>query len=130
MAIKIFLGLSVAIWLPYGLFCFFQPGFLEGAAGLGLGSVTAETEVRAMYGGLQAAIGLLALAGLRKPELAKSALLALAFLSAGLATARLGGAAMAGDTTSYTLGAIGFEIVSFLCASALYRRAPQPEPAT
>ena len=123
MATKIFLGVSVAIWLPYGLFCFFQPGYLHEAAGLILGSTTAATEVRAMYGGLQAGIGCLALAGLLRRDLAKSALLALAFLTGGLVVARITGALFAGDGSSYTVGAIIFEATSVVCASLLYRSA-------
>jgi hypothetical protein len=121
MAIKIFLGVSVAIWLPYGLFCFFQPAFLEQAAGLTLGSAVAATEVRAMYGGLQVGIGCLALAGLWRNDLARSALLALAFLTGGLVIARIMGALMAGDGSSYTVQAIVFEATSVVCASWLYR---------
>jgi hypothetical protein len=129
MAIKVFLGLSAAIWLPYGVFCFFQPEYLDGAAGLVLGSTTAATEVRAMYGGLQAGIGCLALLGLIRGELAKTALLALAFLTGGLVLARIAGALMAGDGSDYTLGAIGFESISVVCASWLYTRAAASESA-
>ena len=125
MAVKIFLGLSVAIWMPYGLFCFFQPGFLSETAGLMLGSTTAETEVRAMYGGLQAAIGALALAGLVRANLTKGVLLTLAFLTGGLVVARMAGAAVAADDSSYTLGAIAFEFTSSICATVLYRLAPE-----
>lgn len=129
MATKIFLGVSVTIWLPYGLFCFFQPGYLDEAAGLILGSNTAATEVRAMYGGLQAGIGCLALAGLLRVDLAKSALLALAFLTGGLVIARISGALMAGDDSSYTIGAIVFEATSVVCATLLYRSASRTSSA-
>lgn len=129
MAARLFLGLSVVIWLPYGLFCFFQPGFLTEAAGLGLGSTTASTEVRAMYGGLQAGIGVLALAALFRPGLVRPALLAIAFLTGGLALGRIGGALLDGSTSGYTLGAIGFELFCVVTASLLQSRVA-PEAAT
>jgi hypothetical protein len=62
MAARIFLAFSALLWLPYGVYCFFDPGFLAGAAGVVSQSPTASTELRAMYGGLQTAIGALALA--------------------------------------------------------------------
>ena len=54
---RIFLGLQALLWLPYGVFCFFQPAFLGEAAGVTIGSTTASIELRAMYGGLQASTG-------------------------------------------------------------------------
>lgn len=38
---RIFLGLQALLWLPYGVFCFFQPAFLGEAAGVTIGSTTA-----------------------------------------------------------------------------------------
>ena len=58
LVIRLFLGFSAFVWLPYGIFCFLQPGYLTEAAGLGLTSATATTEVRAMYGGLQAGLAI------------------------------------------------------------------------
>ncbi len=78
MAIRVFLGLVALVWLPYGLLCFFQPGFLAGAAGVTSTSATGSTELRAMYGGLQVAIGVLALAGALRPPAAAPALRVLA----------------------------------------------------
>ena len=66
-----FLIFSAIIWLPYGLYCFFQPGSLAEAAGVVATIPTATTELRAMYGGLQMAIGALALVSLARPRLAR-----------------------------------------------------------
>ena len=130
MATRIFLGASVLIWFGYGLFCFFQPGSLEAAAGVTIGSATASTEIRAMYGGLQAAIGVLAGAALLRASLVRPALLCQAFLLSGLAVSRLLGAVIDGSFTAYTSGAIVFEIAAAGCAIALLRgaatAAPQP----
>ena len=91
----IFLAISAALWLPYGLFCFANPGFLAEAAGVAAASSTGTIELRAMYGGLQAGIGTLALAAIWRESLRRPALLCLLFLCAGLALARLLGAAVA-----------------------------------
>ena len=80
-----------------------------------------------MYGGLQAAIGALALAALLRPDLVKTALLTLAFLTGGLALARVLAAVTTADGSAYTIGAIGFETVSLVAASWLYRTANAPE---
>jgi hypothetical protein len=117
MAVRVFLAFSVLLWLPYGVYCFFDPGFLAGAAGIVSQSPTGSTELRAMYGGLQAAIGGLALAGVVSGPLRRPALIALGFLAAGLALARLGGAALDGGISAYTLAGLGFEITTAaLCA--------------
>jgi hypothetical protein len=109
---RVFLGIQTLIWLPYGIFCFFRPEFLHTAAGIGLGSATASTEIRAMYGGLQVAIGAMTLAGLLRADLTRTALLLLAFLVTGLATARLAGLGLDGGLSAYTMGGLVFETVT------------------
>jgi hypothetical protein len=125
---RIFLGINVLVWLPYGIFCFFQPGYLHEAAGLMIDSATAYTEVRAMYGGLQASIGFFALAALVRPDLVRSVLLAIAFLSCGLALGRLGGMLADGGISGYTWGAVGFEIL--LACSSFYLLSRDSADAT
>lgn len=122
--LRIFLAINVLVWLPYGIFCFFQPGYLNEATGLAIGSTTASTEVRAMYGGLQTAIGCFALAALVRRALARSVLLAIAFLSCGLATGRLGGILADGGISTYTATAFGFELL--LACSSFYLLSREP----
>jgi hypothetical protein len=124
MAARAFLALSVLIWLPYGVYCFFDPGFLAGAAGVASQSPTGSTELRAMYGGLQTAIGALALAGVLRPALRRQALLALGFLASGLALARLGGVALDGSVSTYTIAGLCFEIPTAVL-SAFFLSRPQ-----
>ncbi len=109
---------SAIIWLPYGLYCFFQPGSLAEAAGVVATTPTATTELRAMYGGLRMAIGAQVLVSLAKPRLANGTLLTLVFLSGGLASARLLGFLMDGGWSSYTAAGLGFETTS--CGLALF----------
>lgn len=121
-ATRVFLGIETLIWLPYGVFCFLHPEFLQTAAGIALGSATASTEVRAMYGGLEAAIGVLTMAGLLHAGLRRTALLSLAFLCSGLATARFGGVLLDGGISSYTIGGLVFEATSAGIAISLLLR--------
>jgi hypothetical protein len=112
MAMRIFLGLSALLWLPYGFYCFAAPGSLAGSAGVAFQSPTGSTELRAMYGGLQAAIGALAGLGALRAAWRQHALVALAFLAAGLGAARLAGLALDGGFSSYTGMGLAFEWAS------------------
>jgi hypothetical protein len=130
MATRVFLGLSALLWLPYGLYCFFVPTSLADAAGVGALTPTGSTELRAMYGGLQAAIGLLAGFAVVRPSLVRPALVALAFLTGGLASARALGVAMDGGFSSYTAMGLGFELATVAIAALLLARTPAALPAS
>ena len=127
--LRLFLGVSALIWLPYGLFCFFAPGYRDGAAGVMASTATGTTELRAMYGGLQAALGVLVAAAFFRPALQRPALFALAFLCAGLFMARLLGAVMALEFSDYTVVALLFEILSSAFATRLLVAPPGARPA-
>ena len=106
---RIYLAISVFIWLPYGLYCLFMPSYLDGAAGVVGATPTGTTEIRAMYGGLQASIGVMCAVALMRMEIARSAMTAMAFLLSGLFIARLIGFAMDGSGSEYTHGVLVFE---------------------
>ena len=120
---RVFLAACAVIWLPYGLYCLVNPGFLREAAGIASESATGSTELRAMYGGLQAAVGALALAGCLRRDLARPALIVLAALPAGLFTARVVGVAVDGGLSGYTMGALVLEATLTVVATTLARRA-------
>jgi len=123
MLVRIFLVLNVFVWLPYGIYCLLDPTFLEASAGVAATSATGTTELRAMYGGLQAAVGVLAACGIvGGASMRRVALTSLCALPAGLAVARLAGVLIDGDPTSYTLGALGFETVLVICSALLLRQ--------
>jgi hypothetical protein len=126
MAARIFLALSALVWLPYGLWCFAAPGFLAGAAGVSFLTPTGSTELRAMYGGLQAALGALALLGALRAPLRRPALIALGFLASGLGLARLLGALLDGDVSAYTAMGLGFEWTTAALAMILLARTASP----
>ena len=123
MLARAFLALNVLIWLPYGLYCLIDPSFLAASAGIAATNATGTTELRAMYGGLQAAVGGLAACGLvGGAAMRRIGLTALCALPAGLAIARGVGVLIDGDPTTYTLGALGFEAVLVVSAALLLRQ--------
>ena len=122
MAARWFLAASVLIWFPYGIWCFLDPGTLAGSAGVEATTPTGVTELRAMYGGLQMSIGLLAAAGFAHVSARRPALLALAFLAGGLAVSRLIGGILDDSFSGYTTGAVIFELATALIAIRLLGR--------
>lgn len=124
MLLRLFLAASALVWLPYGLLCFFAPGFLAEVAGVASTSTTGTIELRAMYGGLQAALGVLAGAAFFQPSLQRPALIALSFVCAGLFMARLLGALLGTEFSSYTAVGLLFELLSSTFATRLLVRLP------
>ena len=110
MAVRLFLGFSALAFLPYGIFCLVQPSFLGEAAGVVSGSTTGTIELRAMYGGLQAGLGVLAGLAVFRAELVRPALIALGFLCSGPFMARLLGVGLSGELSGYTASALAFEM--------------------
>lgn len=127
MAARLFLAIFGLFSLPYGIYCFLEPGFLADVAGVAATTPTGTVELQAMYGGLQAGFGALALFGAWRPAYAPTILLATVFQCAGLGTCRLLGALMAGEFSSYTSQGIVFELGSTLIAFLLWRAVLRTE---
>jgi hypothetical protein len=119
---RLFLGLSALLWFLYGLYCFFSPGALAEGAGVAATTPTGTTELRAMYGGLQMALGVMAGLGLGRADLTRTALVALGLVTAGLGSARLLGAFVDGGWSAYTVMGLVFEFGSAAWASRLLRQ--------
>ena len=122
MAAKIFLGLNALIFVGYGLMCLASPAVVADQTGIQLATGVASTEVRAMYGGLQTAVGLLALAGAMRPALQPSVLFTLMFLFFGLASGRIIGILVDPDPGSYNFTAAAFETSFGAISAALLAR--------
>ena len=122
--LRLFLAASALLWFPYGLLCFFDPAYLAEFAGVAPISTTGTIELRAMYGGLQAALGVLAGAALFRPSLQRPALVALSFVCAGLFLARLLGALLGAEFSAYTVLGLLFELLSSTFATRLLTRVP------
>jgi hypothetical protein len=123
--VSVFLAASAVLWLPYGVFCFFRPDFLAGIAGVSASTATGVIELRAMYGGLQAAIGVLAGLAFVRPSLRRAALVALLCAYAGLGLPRLAATLAAGEVSAYTASALVLELgaatLTAWCLSRLAR---------
>lgn len=118
---RILLIINAALWIPYGLYCFFVPEALAANAGVGALSKTGSAELRAMYGGLQIAVGALAAYGVAKPEFERGAVTTLLFLTLGLGLARLCGAALDEGFSAYTGLGLLFEFGTAALASLALR---------
>lgn len=125
MGARLFLVIFGLVSLPYGIFCFLRPEFLADFAGVASTTATGKVELQAMYGGLQAGSGALALFGAWKPDYAATILLAIFFQCAGLGSARLLGALSASDFSAYTVQGLAFELGSTAVAFLLWRAASQ-----
>ncbi|MFM7141135.1 MAG: DUF4345 family protein [Alphaproteobacteria bacterium] len=118
---RLFLAANALLWILYGLFCLARPGFLDEAAGIVTRTTTGTTELRAMYGGLQVAIGVIAAAALVRPALEQAAIGTIGTLAAGLFTGRAIGALVDGGLSGYTIGGLLLESSLAFFASRLLR---------
>ena len=102
--VQVFLVGNSLFWLPWGLICLIRPrawagDVIPGMEVFDLSGTVARTEVRAMYGGLQMAIGVFALVGAFRSKHQNSAFLFFVLALTGLALCRLGGMIAEGDST-------------------------------
>jgi hypothetical protein len=130
MMARLFLGLQVLLFIPYGLYCLVNPGVLADSAGVVATSVTGTIELQVMYGGLQVAVGVMCLMGLLRKPFEQVALYALLFIFAGLAVVRVSLGLTRGDFSGYTVFAMSFETACllFLCWYLLLRK-PATNPS-
>ena len=101
-----FFAFTALVWIPWGLYCLFVPEAWSGQVIPGMevydvSQVAARVEVRAMYGGLQFAIGIFALIAALKPEHRASALLFFTLLMSGLALSRMAGILIDGSGSPF-----------------------------
>src|SRR5258707_14205670 len=108
MGARIFLVFETLVWLPYGIYCFIDPAYLAGAAGVAFQSPTGSTELGAMYGGLQAALGVLTVSGALRGSMTRPALLSLAVLGGGLGSTRMLGVLRYGGISGETISGAAY----------------------
>jgi hypothetical protein len=113
---RFFLIVAGLLWLAYGVYMLFAPGLLAQIAGISASTTTGAIELRAMYGGLETAVGALVLTGAFVTSLRRAGLLVVAFLCSGLGATRLVSALAAGEFSSYTLQGLSLEIPLALIA--------------
>ena len=124
---RLFLILAGLMWFAYGLYMLFVPQALAATAGVSALNTTGTIELRAMYGGLEAGVGALALWAGFAPGLRRAGLAALAFTCTGLGATRLVSALLAGEFSKYTLQGLCLEIpLSVLALWLLARELGNP----
>src|SRR5262245_4920525 len=106
---QVFLVANSLFWLPWGFINLVWPESWSGEVipnmdVYDLSSAVARTEVRAMYGGLQMAIGTFALLGAFRPRYRDAALVFFVLTLTGLALCRLGGMIVEGERTWLSFG--------------------------
>ncbi len=128
---RAFLIIAGLMWIAYGLYMLFVPQALAATAGVSALNGTGTIELRAMYGGLEAAVGVLALWGGFAAGLRRAGLAALAFTCTGLGATRLISAVLAGEFSTYTIQGLCLEIPLSVLALWLLRhelRQPPVDP--
>ncbi|WP_269618537.1 DUF4345 family protein [Zhongshania sp. BJYM1] len=106
----IFLVYLMLMWLGIGGWLIVDPAALEASAGVAALSPTGETELRAMYGGLELAIGGAALLALLRPRWRCHVLFLNGVVAGGIAGGRLVGVVLSGEMSVYTMTALAFEL--------------------
>ncbi|WP_419834262.1 DUF4345 family protein [Endozoicomonas atrinae] len=107
---KLYLIFNIAVWTPWGLACTLAPFLVTDIIGVKSLHPSGETDMRAMYGGFQLAMGLMALHALVNPRFFKSFVYALGVIGSCLALSRTYGLFIDDSFTIYTLGVLGYEL--------------------
>ena len=120
---KIVLWAAGLIFTIYGIACLMSPELPAGYAGLVISNGDAYVEMGAMYGGLQAGLGLLLLFWAMRPAMHHSALVLTAVVLGSLGTARLYTGFDADWLVGvYTWGALAFELGTATLAIVALKR--------
>ncbi len=120
--VQIFLVLEALVWIPYAIYCLFVPSVLADGATVTATSAAGVTEIRAMYGGLQLAIGAGCIWGAVASDARRSAVWMLFLLTSGIGTARVIGVGLDGGLGAYTALALVFEFATAGWAGRLLLR--------
>jgi hypothetical protein len=115
---KVILWISALLFIGYGLVSFFFPEIPAGLVDLKITNGDAAAEIRAMYGGLQAGIGLFCLLAAVNSDLYRAGLTLLVLGVGALALGRLYSVLATTDPVSaYTNGALLFELATAVLAA-------------
>lgn len=113
--------LAGLMYLAFGVMFIVDPLGTMSMAGLTLTGDLAATELRAFYGGLEIALGLLICIFASRRQRLADALLLSTISYGGIGSARLVGIAMAGSTTPFLTFALCIELGMALISILLHR---------
>ncbi len=111
--------LHALIWLPWGLLCIVDIRLIENIIAVSSAVPHGQTDIRAMYGGVQSAMGLMALLACIKPRYFSQFVFALAFIAGGLALSRTFGLFVDGSYGLYTGAVLAYEYFA-ACSAMLW----------
>ena len=115
------LGLSSFLFIGYGLACFYNPLIATSNAGLIMEGSSAFAEIGAMYGGLQIGFGAFCFIAIIKSNYYRAGILALFIVIGCVGLTRLISQLIGGeDWTSYTMGALVYELATMLIAGSVF----------
>ena len=109
---RIVLGLTAFMFGGHGLMCLLDPETIARESGLALPSPGAMTEARAMYGGLELALGCYFAVAAARIQRVPEALVVLVTVFLGLALARSAGLLLQAGVDPYNLRALAYEGLS------------------
>ncbi|HEY2809017.1 MAG TPA: DUF4345 family protein [Steroidobacteraceae bacterium] len=119
---RAYLVIAGLMWLVYGVYLLAAPQALAATAGVAATNTTGLIELRAMYGGLEMAVGAFALAAAVLPGMLRSGLLAMGLACAGLGVTRLFSAVAAAEFSTYTRQGLALELTLAVLALWLLQR--------
>jgi hypothetical protein len=108
-------------FVAFGVAYLVDPHGMMELVGLQLTTATAAADVRAIYGGLQLAVGVFLLACARRDDWMLPGLLATSYVFSFVAGARIVGIARDRATDGVTLGALAVEISCAVIGAFAYR---------
>jgi hypothetical protein len=106
---KPYLLFTVLVWLPWGLMCVFDITLIADIIGVSAMTPSGNSDLRAMYGGVQTAVGLIAALALYDTRFFPNLLFTLAFVGTCLALSRTYGLFVDDSSTAYTWGVLAYE---------------------
>jgi Domain of unknown function (DUF4345) len=117
-------------FLGFGLFFLFDPLGLMANIGIQISGAIAATEIRAFYGGLEIALGVLILTGVFRAAQRLPALLLCGVSYAGIGLVRVAGMAVDGSRSGFLWLALATEVgLAWSALWCLWRLSKRPETA-
>ena len=123
------LSLSGLSLLGFGLALTIAPISVLADIDVVVSGAIADTEIRAFYGGLEIALGLLILAWTANASRRRDALLLTAVIYGGIGLTRLGSMLATGDDSFFLRFAVGTELGFLIAGALLYRLQPRTPEA-
>lgn len=124
------LWVTALMYLAYGIPSLYDPAIPAGFAGLTWVSQDAFIEIGAMYGGMSIGLGVFFMVGALRSDCTKASLILMVLALGGLGFSRTFLFALSDvPVTSYTFGAMGFEIVMAILGLAAYLLESKPKAA-